>query len=140
VGTKYNRDWQAFNRGERTCCGEWLNWLEKKMFELLSLPESETEKFIASKAAEGKPVEDMTVKNLREEVAKWKADFDKQKSEVENLFAEKSALEDDKKRLNEERDETQSRDFFLSKGKKSCNFGVGSRITYNLHKFSLKIL
>ena len=35
-----------------------------QMFELLSLPESETEKFIAEKAAEGKPVEEMTVKNL----------------------------------------------------------------------------
>jgi len=78
-----------------------------QMVQLLSLSESETEKFIAEKSAEGKPVEEMTVKNLREEVAKWKADYDKQKSEVENLFAEKSALEDDKKRLNEERDETQ---------------------------------
>ena len=78
-----------------------------QMFELLSLPAEETEKFIASKAAEGTPVEEMTVKNLREEIAEYKAKIDKQKSEVENLFAEKTALEDEKKRLNEERDETQ---------------------------------
>ena len=42
-----------------------------QMIELLALPADETEKFIAEKAAEGKPVEDMTVKKLREEVAKW---------------------------------------------------------------------
>ena len=35
------------------------------MLELLALPDGETEKFIAEKAAEGTPVEDMTVKKLR---------------------------------------------------------------------------
>ena len=69
------------------------------MFELLSLPEGEENKFIAEKAAEGTPVEDMTVKELREEVTKWKANFEKQKAEVENLFAEKSALETGKAEL-----------------------------------------
>ena len=43
-----------------------------QMIELLALPAEETEKFIAEKAAENNPVEDMTVKNLREEVAKWR--------------------------------------------------------------------
>ena len=70
-----------------------------QMFELLSLPEGEENKFIAEKAAEGTPVEDMTVKELREKVTKWKADFEKQKSETENLFAEKSALETSKAEL-----------------------------------------
>ncbi len=64
-----------------------------QMIAMLSLPKGEEEKFIAEKAAEGTPVEDMTVKNLREEVAKWKADFEKQKSEVENLFSDKTELE-----------------------------------------------
>ena len=43
-----------------------------QMFQLLALPKEETEKFIAKKAAEGTSVEEMTVKNLREEVAKYK--------------------------------------------------------------------
>ena len=42
-----------------------------QMVQLLSLPAEETKKFIAEKKAENKPVEDMTVKKLREEVAKW---------------------------------------------------------------------
>ena len=59
-----------------------------QMIQMLSLPKGEEEKFIAAKAAEGTPVDTMKVKELQEEVAKWKADFEKQKSEVENLFSE----------------------------------------------------
>ena len=40
-----------------------------QMAEMLALPEGDEEKFIEEKAAEGKPVEDMTVKTLRAEVA-----------------------------------------------------------------------
>ena len=43
-----------------------------KMFEMLSLPADETTAFIEAKAAAGTPVEDMTVKKLREEVQQWK--------------------------------------------------------------------
>lgn len=43
-----------------------------QMIELLRLPEDETEEFIEAKAAAGTPVEDMTVKNLRAEIANWK--------------------------------------------------------------------
>lgn len=43
-----------------------------QMIELLRLPEDETESFIEAKAAQGTPVEDMTVKNLRKEIADWK--------------------------------------------------------------------
>ena len=59
-----------------------------QMIAMLALPKGEEEKFIAEKAAEGTPVEEMKVKELREEVAKWKADFENKKSEVENLFSE----------------------------------------------------
>ena len=45
-----------------------------QMVQLLSLPADETEKFIAAKKAENKPVEEITVKQLREEIAKWKAE------------------------------------------------------------------
>ncbi len=44
-----------------------------QMLNLLALPAGEEEKFIEAKAAEGTPVEDMTVKNLKAEIADWKA-------------------------------------------------------------------
>ena len=43
-----------------------------QMVQLLSLPAEETEKFIAEKKDENKPVEEITVKQLREEVAEWR--------------------------------------------------------------------
>ena len=48
---------------------------QSQMMEMLSLPEVETEKFIEQKASEGTPVEDMTVKKLREEIKKYKSDL-----------------------------------------------------------------
>lgn len=50
--------------------------------ELLSLPEAETETFIEQKKAEGKPVEDMTVKTLREEIKEWKSKAEQAKNEA----------------------------------------------------------
>lgn len=45
-----------------------------QMIALLSLPDAEeTEKFIEQKASEGTPVENMTVKTLRNEIKQWKA-------------------------------------------------------------------
>ena len=61
---------------------------QTQMIEMLTLPADETENFIAEKAAEGNPVEDMTIKTLREEVAKYKADYESEKAKVENLFAD----------------------------------------------------
>ncbi len=48
-----------------------LNYTQ--MTSMLALPEGEEEKFIEAKAAEGTPVEEMTVKNLKAEIADWKA-------------------------------------------------------------------
>ena len=56
-------------------------------------------RLIAAKAAEGTPVEDMTVKNLREEVAKWKTAYEQKKSEVENLFHDNEKLKSENARL-----------------------------------------
>ena len=39
---------------------------QTQMLEILALPDGEIEKFIEEKSAEGTPVEDMTVKKLRE--------------------------------------------------------------------------
>ena len=79
----------------------------------------ETEKFLAEKAAEGKPVEDMTVKNLREEIKSYKARLETAEQErdgyktaneiadaqLENLGNEVEMLrqgrEDDGRRLGE---------------------------------------
>lgn len=45
---------------------------QTQLIALLALPEGEEENFIAEKAAEGTPVEDMTIKNLREEIKNYK--------------------------------------------------------------------
>lgn len=63
------------------------NLNKSQITEMLALPEGEEEKFIAEKAAEGKPVEDMTVKALREEIASWKRQSEK--SEFANKELEK---------------------------------------------------
>ena len=44
-----------------------------QLIQMLALPEGEEEKFIAEKAAEGTPVENMTVRQTREEIQKYKA-------------------------------------------------------------------
>ena len=46
---------------------------QTQLITMLALPAGEEENFIAEKAAEGTPVEDMTVKNLKAEIADWKA-------------------------------------------------------------------
>lgn len=61
---------------------------QSQMIEMLSLPDAEeTEKFIAEKAAEGKAVADMTIKQLREEIAGYKATIEqKDKTYQQSLF------------------------------------------------------
>ena len=62
-----------------------------QMFELLALPADEATAFIEAKAAAGTPVEDMTVKKLREEVQQWKDKAEKATEDNErgktSLFA-----------------------------------------------------
>lgn len=73
-----------------------------QLITMLALPEGEEEKFIAEKKAENNPVEEMTVKKLRDEVAKYKADYEQKKSEVENLFHDNENLKSEKKSLQEQ--------------------------------------
>ncbi len=75
------------------------NLNQTQLITMLALPAGEEEKFIAEKAAEGTPVEEMTVKNLRDEVAKWKTDYEQKKSEVENLFHDNENLKSENERL-----------------------------------------
>ena len=58
------------------------------MIALLSLPSPEkTEKFIEQKAAEGKKVDEMTIKQLREEIAEYKKTIEqKDKDFQQSLF------------------------------------------------------
>ena len=68
------------------------NFNQTQLVEMLVLPAGEEEKFIAEMASDGHPVEDMTVKTLREQVAKWKSDYEKKNSEVEKLAGDKEGL------------------------------------------------
>lgn len=54
---------------------------QSQMFEMLSLPESETEKFIEVRALEGTPVDSMSIKKLREEIKKYKTGLSESKQE-----------------------------------------------------------
>ncbi len=61
---------------------------QTQLIAMLALPEGEEEKFIAEKAAEGTPVQDMTVKTLRAEIKNWKAESEKNKKESQKYKAE----------------------------------------------------
>ena len=79
---------------------------QTQMMEMLALPAEETEKFISEKATEGNPVEDMTAKNLREEIKEYKerlskleqerdgykVSLDNADAQLENLGAENEKL------------------------------------------------
>ena len=53
-----------------------------QMVQMLALPAGEEENFIEQKAAEGTPVENMTVKQLRADVKKWKNESEKLQKEL----------------------------------------------------------
>lgn len=76
--------------------------------EMLALPADETEKFIEAKAAEGTPVEDMTVKQLREEVQKWKSKAEDTASVVSDKERRISQMALDFNRVSKERSQLQS--------------------------------
>lgn len=64
-----------------------------QMLELLRLSAGDEEKFIASKAAEGNPVEEMTKMKLREEIKKWKAEAEQAKQEAEKAKRSENDME-----------------------------------------------
>ena len=70
-----------------------------QMIELLALPADETEQFIEAKAAAGTPVEDMTVKKLREEVQQWKDKAEKANEDNERGKTYNVAIRKDRDRL-----------------------------------------
>ena len=61
------------------------NLTYSQMAEMLALPKGEEENFIEQKAAEGNPIEEMTVKQLRAEIKDWKDKADREKKYAEDL-------------------------------------------------------
>ena len=72
---------------------------QTQMIELLALPADETEQFIEAKAAEGNPVENMTIKTLREEVQQWKDKAEKANEDNERGKTYNVAIRKDRDRL-----------------------------------------
>ena len=64
---------QMSNRFSKVQTSATLNY--SQMAEMLALPESETEKFIAVNEAAGKPVEKMTIRTLRAKIKKYNAEL-----------------------------------------------------------------
>ena len=75
------------------------NLNSSQMVELLALPADETEQFIEAKAAEGNPVENMTIKTLREEVQQWKDKAEKANEDNERGKTYNVAIRKDRDRL-----------------------------------------
>ena len=76
-----------------------LNYTQ--MVQMLALPEGEEDKFISEKAAENKPVEDMTVKQLRAEIKLYKEKIDEVNIEREIAEDERDSYLDDLTELKE---------------------------------------
>ena len=103
------------------CAERFSNWTSMSNFNstqlitMLALPAGEEENFIADKAAEGNPVEDMTIKTLRAEIKNWKAQADKNKqeaqkkdAEIENQVAQINSLRNENVKLLEENAEAEA--------------------------------
>jgi hypothetical protein len=65
-----------------------------QMIALLSLPADETEEFIASQEAKGKPVEDMAKRALQDEIKKWKNKAEQAETSNAGLQEQVAGLKD----------------------------------------------
>lgn len=81
------------------CADRFSNWTpasnlnSSQMFELLALKKSDTEEFFNQKAAEGKAIEQMSKKALRDEVKQWK-DFKRNETQNVDSIDESSQTSD----------------------------------------------
>ena len=80
-----------------------------QMVALLALPEGEETAFINAQKEKGAPVENQTVKQLREEIQTWKARTDEEKAKVENLFADLRQTKEENRRLQSANTENSNR-------------------------------
>lgn len=71
-----------------------LHFKPTQLIALLALPEGDEEKFIADKAAEGNPVDQMTIKQLRSEIKQHKAALQKADHDHNLALVEISKLQD----------------------------------------------
>lgn len=87
------------------CAERFANWTpasnlnSSQMFELLALRSADTEDFFNQKVAEGKNIESMSKKTLREEVKQWKKDKRNQKNNSANKNSQMSSSEVPKEQL-----------------------------------------
>lgn len=65
-----------------------------QMWEMLALPVGEEENCIADKAAEGSPVQNMSVKKLRQEIKLWKGKANEKDAEIDNLHDQNQKLQE----------------------------------------------
>ena len=86
-----------------------------QLIALLSLPEGDEQKFIAEKAAEGNPADQMSVKQLRAEVKKWKDEFATSEKSNQGLESYISILRNEMVYYRKELDSTKDRARTLSK-------------------------
>ena len=77
-----------------------LNYTQ--MVQMLALPAGEEENFIAEKTADGNPVEDMTVKNLKAEIADYKKRLAQTEQERDGHIQANKILEEQNEFLGEE--------------------------------------
>ena len=71
-----------------------LTFNTTQLITLLALPEGEEENFLALKAAEGTPAEDMTIKELRAEIKKYKEELEHTKSYLKGSEDANKIMED----------------------------------------------
>ena len=78
---------------------------QTQLITLLALPEGDEENFIAAKAAEGKAVDSMTVKQLRDEIKRYKAELKAKDDELSGAQIDIEARDTHIKQLNDELDD-----------------------------------
>ena len=88
---------------------------QTQLMELLALPEGDEKKFIEQKAAEGNPADQMTIKQLRAEVKKWKDEFATSEKSNQGLESYISTLRNELVYYRKELDSTKDRARTLSK-------------------------
>lgn len=78
-----------------------------QMIALLALPEGDTEAFMEQKKAEGNPVEDMTIKTLRQEIKEWKNKAEDNEQKIAELKEQEVSY---RETIRQQRDELESSD------------------------------
>lgn len=98
TANKMMKCWERFGKQTSTDYATSRNLSSSQMFELIALPPSAEEEFRVQKEAEGNPVENMTIKELRKEIANYKKTIAEQ---GETIAARDKTIDDNKKAYQE---------------------------------------